>query len=150
MKNKILLVAALAFSVYANAQNADNSQSGRCSSGYSYEKMAGSHSNLGSNSTTSVVSTDWVAPNKIQACANQAVCVNAGYSYKMINGEMFVIVNGTSNSMINHRVLKNGTSVLINGAVIDKGGNIVYLKNGDSIDNCGLIIEAPKNDQVTL
>jgi hypothetical protein len=138
MKSKILTIAALAFTVYAQAQTASGDTVKQCEAGYSYEKMAGSHSNKGSNSTTSVTDPKWVNPDAVKVCPNPSAPGQEKVCYKMVGHKMFVVTNGTSASMREKTTLQNGTVVMMNGAVVS-GAGTVYLKNGESIDMQGMV-----------
>ena len=149
MKNKVLIVAALAFSVYAQAQTAGSDTVKQCDPAYSYEKMAGSHSNK-SNSTTSVTDPKWVNPDAVKVCPNPAAPGQEKVCYKMIGDKMFVVTNGTSASMNKKVTLQNGTVVTTSGAVVNSEGTVVYLKNGDSVDMQGVVTNNQKAVQGAL
>ena len=48
--------------------------------------------------------------------------------------------------MINYTTVKNGNLVLINGVVISRSGEMLFLKDGDSIDMQGLVTRNQATD----
>ena len=140
MRNKILLIAAIAFSINANSQH--NVKSGKSQPVYTDGKIVQMLRNI-DNSCFSIIDPSWeVVTNAEVTCKSETtistiVSVEPKDCFKMVDNKMFVVKNGTSTSMNNYQTLKDGTVVMINGVVITNSGKIVHLNNGDCVDMKG-------------
>lgn len=110
------------------------------------------------NSRFSVIDPSWETTVASQEKAKpveskKASTANALHCYKFIDNKMFEVKNGELAAMTNHKTLKNGSVVLINGVVITKKGKTVHLNNGDIVDIKGhiaLAVKAETKEQATL
>jgi len=67
-------------------------------------------------------------------------------TYHFKNGKLVQKINGTTTNVTKDIALKNGAAVSPSGIVKLKDGNLIQLKNGDTIDSNGNITKSNKTD----
>ena len=137
MKTNMLIIAALAFSVNAFAQNSPANTN---------DKMASMNRQNVGNFSVSHINPSWETVTAAKTHYRGATAVMAGDGYKMTGNSMFVVKDGQQTGMLHYTTVKNGYVVLISGAVITNSGKMLFLKDGDSIDMKGLVIRNPVPD----
>ena len=146
MKTNMLIVAALALSVNAFAQNSCGIESAQPSATNTDDKMASMNQNV-SNERVSVIDPSWVAFGQSRHHTIVVALVDKD-GYKMEGNAMFAVKGGHQTGMFNYTTIKNGDLVLVNGVVITTTGEMLFLKNGDSVDMEGTVTRNPANDNI--
>jgi|GEM_PF-3094492 hypothetical protein len=146
MKTNMLIIAALAFSVNAFAQNTCGIEDAQQTPVNTDDKMASMNQKSIGNFRVSVIDPSWVTGARATAHYNSATAVIAKDGYRMVGNTMFVTKDGHQTGMLNYTTVKNGNLVLINGVVISRSGEMLFLKDGDSIDMQGLVTRNQATD----
>jgi uncharacterized protein YdeI (BOF family) len=140
MKTNMLIIAALAFSVNAFAQNTCGIEDAQQTPVNTDDKMASMNQKSIGNFRVSVIDPSWVTGARATAHYNSATAVIAKDGYRMVTKD------GHQTGMLNYTTVKNGNLVLINGVVISRSGEMLFLKDGDSIDMQGLVTRNQATD----
>ncbi len=139
MKNKLLIVTALVFSLRAGAQNSQN--------GNSDDKSASMYRNLDGSRFSRVPEPVAKGPEAMHTIAS----AKASDYYCMKHDKVYAVVNGTSTSLETYARLQDGTVIMPNGSVITGSGKVVHLKNGEHVNILGAFTcftgEAGKKEQ---